>query len=210
MEISKHHEETKSDTDKDFYIWKPDEGTGGGGIELFNRNHQFTEVNRTTPAVLQRYTPNPYLLKGKKVDLRLFFLISQINPTKIYYFKGGLVRSCTADYEISVPSNEWDPYAHLTNITLNQNSPNMDFGENGTVITYKKFLTILQAEGHNIEELENKIVEVCLEVLLSVIPNLMVWRETISPTLNSRCFQVVGLDLLLTSDLKPVFIELND
>jgi len=45
--------------------------------------------------LISEYVSNPHLIDGYKYDLRLYVLVTSLNPLKIYLFKEGLVRLCS-------------------------------------------------------------------------------------------------------------------
>jgi tubulin polyglutamylase TTLL4 len=42
-----------------------------------------------------RYLSKPYLINGKKFDLRIYVFISSFDPLRIYLFEDGLTRFAT-------------------------------------------------------------------------------------------------------------------
>jgi len=87
--------------------------------------------------VVQKYIDNPYLINDTKFDLRLYILITSINPLRIYLYDNGLVRFASGIitpmietitylfYNISVKYSSdlttiCDRYMHLTNYSINR------------------------------------------------------------------------------------------
>ena len=70
---------------------------------------------------MQRYLHRPHLLDGYKYDLRLYVLLSSLNPLRIFIFREGLVRVCTQKYH-AVEKNMSDVRMHLTNYAINKDS----------------------------------------------------------------------------------------
>lgn len=49
--------------------------------------------------VVQHYIEKPFLMEKMKFDLRLYVLVTGINPLRIYLSKDGLARLATKIYE---------------------------------------------------------------------------------------------------------------
>ena len=61
----------------------------------------------------------PHLLDGYKYDLRLYVLLSSLQPLRIFLFREGLVRVCTQKYA-PLEKNMGDVRMHLTNYAINK------------------------------------------------------------------------------------------
>lgn len=59
------------------------------------------------------------LIRGVKWDMRIYVLITQMRPMKIYLYKEGIVRFSADRYDMSKIGNQ---YSHLTNSSINKNS----------------------------------------------------------------------------------------
>ena len=76
------------------FIAKPSEGTQGSGIFIMRR---WSELESTLPllkrgAVIQKYIPDPYLDDGFKFDLRVYVLVTSVDPLRVHVCREGLVR----------------------------------------------------------------------------------------------------------------------
>ena len=60
--------------------------------------------------IAQQYIGNPALYKGHKFDLRVYMLVSSVNPLKVYYHDGFL-RITLKKYD----KHSTNPDVHLTN-----------------------------------------------------------------------------------------------
>lgn len=77
------------------FIVKPEAGCQGRGIYL-TRN---IDKLKNDKCVVQRYMHKPYLIDGLKFDLRIYVLITGIDPLRIFVFEEGLARFATEQYK---------------------------------------------------------------------------------------------------------------
>jgi tubulin polyglutamylase TTLL6/13 len=68
------------------FIVKPEAACQGRGIFLIRRPN---EIPTNEPLVVQKYLGRPYLIDGLKFDLRLYVLITGIEPLRVYLYKEG-------------------------------------------------------------------------------------------------------------------------
>ena len=64
----------------------------------------------------------PYLIDGLKFDLRIYVLVTGINPLRCYIYKEGLARFATEQYQSPIGSNLGNLCMHLTNYAINKES----------------------------------------------------------------------------------------
>ena len=101
---------------KDLWIVKPSNSHGGHGIKVVDDINSLPSNEAT---IVQKYISNPYLVNGHKFDLRLYVLITSLDPLIVYMYGDGLVRFATQPYTNS-PDKLGDTYIHLTNFEINK------------------------------------------------------------------------------------------
>ena len=69
---------------------------------------------------MQEYISDPLLLNGKKFDLRIYVLVTDIEELAAFIASEGLVRLCTEDYVQPKQDNLHQLLGHLTNYSLNK------------------------------------------------------------------------------------------
>ena len=78
------------------FIVKPEAGAQGRGIYLINKAE---DIPFGQNYVVQEYISNPLLIEGYKFDLRIYVLLTSVDPLTFYIFDDGIVRMSTQKYE---------------------------------------------------------------------------------------------------------------
>jgi len=109
------------------WIMKPVGRAQGKGIFLFNKLSQISEWKsdkrwkpdnpQVESYVVQQYIPNPYLIGGKKFDLRIYALVPSFNPLTVWLYRAGFARFTAMRYS-SATSNIENTEMHLTNVAI--------------------------------------------------------------------------------------------
>ena len=71
--------------------------------------------------VVQEYVDNPFLLGGLKFDVRVYVLLTSVDPVQLYVYEEGLVRFATQKYS-NHPADLANNFIHLTNFSINKES----------------------------------------------------------------------------------------
>ncbi|CAF0767589.1 unnamed protein product [Adineta ricciae] len=193
------------------------DGSQGEGIYLFRDPAHCTVTSR--PHVVQEYIDRPLLMNGLKFDLRIYALILNLYPLEIFLYDEGLVRFATVHYDAPSTDNLHQTYMHLTNYSLNKRSSNYKHvvDSQQTDGSKRKLSTVwtqlICSYGNvRIEEVKLSITEMVNKTILAILPNLRVEYELEIPLTRKQslsCFQIVGFDIILTNELKPVLLEVN-
>lgn len=196
------------------FIVKPDMGAQGKGIILIQNADELDDYDDS--AVCQQYV-EPFLIDDLKFDLRIYVLVTSCNPLRIYTLNEGMSRFCTEPYKKPKSSNLKHCYSHLTNYSLNKNSstyqsngdnPSPDTGSKRSMSSvFKK----LEEMGQDVEKLRKKIDDIIRLTLLAIQPHLQcLYHTTIAVNDGkSRCFEILGFDILIDSKCNPWLIEVN-
>ena len=213
---------------KKTFIVKPHGGAEGCGIFLVQNFKQIPANAFAQGYIAQEYLKDPLLLDGKKFDLRIYVMVTQIGsyPDRLpiaFIAEEGLVRLCTEDYEQPDQSNLHNLLSHLTNFSLNKlsenyvNSEDMDaFNlEQSSKRPLSNVLQQLKTEQNiDTDFLFEQIAEVCEKSILAMQPFSLIDQEyQFNGRWNERkgdCFQILGFDIFIDSKLKAWVLEVND
>lgn len=99
------------------YIVKPEMNSQGRGIFLTKTRE---DINPRSAAVIQEYLEDPFLVDNLKFDIRLYVLVTSVDPLRVYLYDEGIVRFATIEYEKPTSSNIDNTYIHLTNYSINK------------------------------------------------------------------------------------------
>ena len=203
------------------WIMKPIGSAQGRGIFLFTRlseisdwrtdpvrrSHQQQQrqnpeeaTNQPEAYVAQRYIENPYLIGGKKFDIRLYVLVTSFSPVVAYLYRSGFARFSHTRYS-SDPADIANNFVHLTNVAVQKTADNYDARSGGKMDL--RTLKLLVASRHGLratDELFLNIEDIIVRSLLSV-QHVMI--------ADKHCFELYGYDVLVDDDLKPWLIEIN-
>ena len=104
-----------------FFIVKPPNLFCGMGIKVIN---SFNSIpNKKSQLCVQSYIKNPFLINNLKFDLRIYVLITSIDPLRVFLYDEGLTRFATEEYS-NDPEHIDNNFIHLTNFSINKDSGN--------------------------------------------------------------------------------------
>ncbi|KAL8566330.1 putative tubulin polyglutamylase ttll9 [Nucella lapillus] len=194
------------------WIMKPAAKSQGRGIFLFRKLKDITDWKKgeyqplqdpnakDMPElyVVQRYIENPYLIGGRKFDIRVYVLVMSFNPLKAWMYRGGFARFSNTRF--SLDSIE-DNYVHLTNVAIQKTAPDYD-PEKGCKWSTQQLRMYLCARHGT-----DKVKKLFQDVDNIIIRSLQSVQKIIIN--DKHCFEMYGYDILLDDELKPWLIEIN-
>ncbi|XP_010213781.1 PREDICTED: probable tubulin polyglutamylase TTLL9 [Tinamus guttatus] len=187
------------------WIMKPVGRSQGKGIFLFRKLKDIIEWRkdglRTDDQkdetqveiyVAQRYIENPYLIGGRKFDLRVYILVTSYIPLKAWLYRDGFARFSNTRFTLNSID---DHYVHLTNVAVQKTAPDYD-PEKGCKWMIQQLRQYLTAK-HGAD---------VVEVLFADMDNIFIKSlQSVQKVIISdkHCFELYGYDILIDQDLKP-------
>ena len=179
--------------------------------------------------IASRYIHPPYLVDGRKVDLRLYVLVTSWRPLVLYLHTSGLARLATAAYSLSELG---DASKHLTNYSINKyaikeaavraEAAAAAGGDgahlsgaasvcDGPKLSLEAFRAILEKDVGEARATEawRRIDAAIAKCVLAAEPMMGSACQTYVPSNGCGCFQLFGFDVMLDASLNPWVIEVN-
>jgi tubulin polyglutamylase TTLL5 len=97
-----------------YWIIKPAAKSRGRGISLVN---DLSQISYGEPIVVQRYIKNPLLINGYKFDMRIYVVVTSVNPLEAFLYRDGFGRFSTIPFSLD-PTDKNNKYIHLTNVSI--------------------------------------------------------------------------------------------
>lgn len=216
---------------EDVYIAKMSGSRQGVGVRVLARPNELSllcgpQQKGFTTAVVQKYINEPLLLKGIKSDLRLYLVITSIDPPIAFLNREGLARFCTEPYvkPNSLNSNKLEPSSQLTNFTMNKGNKHFQFTDeieeinDGTKRTLTSYWKSVKEETKIEQDLIWARIEKLVQRLLkTMIPHLRLSLSQLQMTPSAsggetgslKLMHILGLDVILDSEGNPWLLELN-
>jgi len=165
------------------------------GIKLTRDLDEILSGFRDNYVIAQKYIQDLYLIKNRKVNLRMYLLIICDKGVVSWYFSN--IGKCMYTNKDMNTDYDLDPETHLTSLNLdpsiyNTNPLSLDelknfVGEHNYRILFNRIITIVQK------------CKICFEG--KICQNKKI-NEHIS-------FQLFGLDFIFTKNFQPYLLEMN-
>ena len=176
-------------------LWLLKPPRGGGGLDIaFVRDPE--EVPRDSDLVIQEYLDRPHLLDGHKYILRLWLLITSLDPLVCYMHDRGFLKVASRPYSTD-PDSLAEPGVHVTNVAWGASYSDL-----------RAYRARLRADGLDDELLMSRIRDALIQSVIASREQALVDSRPESQSLD-RCFEILGPDILVDEDLKPWVLELN-
>ncbi|MFZ5609725.1 MAG: hypothetical protein ACOY99_08950 [Pseudomonadota bacterium] len=182
------------------WILKPKNSSRGRGVRVLG---DVASVPLGAEWMVQEYLDRPHLMNGHKYVLRLYLLITSVEPLRVYLYHEGFAKLASAPFDLDDVDNL---FSHLTNPDIN--AENKDAEAPVVFIGLARYRAWLRGQGHDDAALFARIHD--LARLLAIAA-----RETMRTRLAAikadthGCYELLGVDCLIDADLKPWVLECN-
>ena len=193
------------------WIMKPVGRAQGKGIFLFNKLNQISDWKKdhkwkadgpqAEAYVAQRYIESPYLVGGKKFDMRLYMLVTSFSPLKVWMHRGGFCRFSATQFNKDIAKDIDNLYMHLTNHSIQKTAGDYEKGNDLKWGIRNLKMHLMTRHG------KEKVEKAFYEMQLTMVRTLLAVQKTMIQ--DKHCFELYGYDLMLDSELNTWLIEVN-
>lgn len=228
-EEQQQYVEAHTSIKEDVYIAKMSGSRQGVGVRVLAKPSELSllcgpQQKGFTTAVVQKYVNEPLLLKGIKSDLRLYLMITSVDPPIAFLNHEGLARFCTEPYvkPTLLNSNKLDPSSQLTNFTMNKGNRNfqatdeIEAENDATKRTLTSYWKNVKSNSNlDPEIISSRIEKLAQRLIKTMIPHLRIsleqQRSKLEPPLTSemKMMHIIGLDVILDAEGHPWLLEVN-
>ena len=185
------------------WIAKPATGARGVGIAVFDEllvMQRWLSQQQSGAFVIQKYVETPLLIHGRKFDIRLFVLVTSLDPLVVFCSSDAYVRFASAPFADAATS---DLFAHLTNHQIQKLAPPVEGDEERGVDHNQWPLSTLRKHLNGAWDLQ-----VVPQIKDLVAEALLAWPDRDRNHRNAS-FELLGLDIMLSESLQPYLLEIN-
>lgn len=145
--------------------------------------------------IAQELLQNPYLIDGRKINIRVYLLISIDNQNRlnVYMYNDGFMYYTTSNYIANNDSHECNITTGYIDRSVYEKNP----------LTIRDFI---QSIGHEKARVFNKNVSMCFKTLFTSIKKEIL---PIEKTLPMNKFVIMGADIAVDKDLGIKIMEIN-
>lgn len=167
---------------------------------------KIANVNTLMSFIVQKYIEEPFLIDGRKFDIRTYALIT--SDGNAYIYEHGYLRLTSAKYSLDTT----DTTVHLTNNAVQKNIDGYNQFEDGNMLHFKDLDAQMSAcdDGISKTHFTDSIWPIMKRIMTVV---LVAFNKTVLGAHTcDGCFELFGFDFMIdckSSGYRPILIEIN-
>lgn len=197
---------------KVLWIVKPVASSRGRGIHVVSSKE--SKAPQKSGTIVQYYISRPFLITGRKFDIRLYALVTSVSPLRIYLHTSGLARFATHEYDTTTPT---DRHTHLTNFSVNKSdakfikSTSSDLTEEKVENSKWSLSFLLNYLDRIGIDSQNVMKELERVTCMTIIAGMCEVRSFHNRHVIHRhtSYELYGIDVILDEGLRPHIMEVN-
>lgn len=182
------------------WILKPKNSSRGRGVRPLRDVATAPMNNRW---LVQEYVARPHLMNARKYVLRLYVLITSVEPLRIYFYREGFAKLASEPYD---PDDFDNLFSNLTNPDIN--AANEDVTTPVEFVSLERYREWLRSEGHDDDALFARIRDLLILTMIAGRDKMRKRLHAVGAD-TSGCYELLGVDCLIDADLKPWILECN-
>ena len=188
------------------FMIKPVNWFSGLGIKITNNLEEI--LLSAGNVVVQEYIERPLLINKRKFDVRVYLLLTSLDPLQLFLYQDGLVSICSEEYS---PETE-GPHskaAHLTCYSVNKS--HHSFCLKNQRWSLSQLRSHLEREqGLDWRPVWDRTRELCLNTVISGLSHMREEFSRAGVKSHYNCFKLFGCDILYDQHLKPWLLEVGN
>lgn len=188
------------------YMVKPLDRGEGHGLFVASTFEQVTQQTNEYMAdsrrLVQPFMAEPFLIDGRKFDLRTYVFVTSISPLRVYLYDEGLVRFAAKKYSKNSTKEE----EYLTNTSTGKKHAKLK----NLTWAFRALRDWFDANGYSAAAVFERMKTAIVSLLMTAEFKFQAhFHKQLHGYACENCYQLLGVDVMFDSSLKPVVIEVN-
>jgi hypothetical protein len=180
-------------------------------IKYYNKTKNYKGIIYGNDVLVSEYISNTLLFQGKKFHLRLYVIISITNNIfNSFLWDRGEIFTAKDMFDMNMPFTKEKHDTHEKTTNQNYSYPksltndNLKYAYNEK--RYQKHNSLYQDINKDIKSFHDKVKKIC-SVISKIIEKYKL--QLLYPN-EKNAYYLFGLDIMITDNWEPVFIEINE
>lgn len=156
--------------------------------------------------IIQKYIHNPFLIKKRKFDIRIFSIVTCCNNgyAKGYFYNEGYLRTSCKVFTLEDFDN---PMIHLTNDAVQVHDEDYGKFEMANKLSFTDFQKYL--DTHHEDKYIDFKRDLLPQIRAVVTDTIRAVQQKLDPHKRSSMFEIFGYDFMIDEEFKIHLIEVN-